>query len=209
MAKMTSGVALAALIPLLINTSAFAVEAAVLPAGDPVPVIDAFDQTLLSVMMNAEQLGYEGRYKNLEPAIKRTFNVPLMTKIVVGTKWNDWSQDQRDHVTDAFGRFIIATYARRFDGYSGEKFVIDAERPTNGGVLVVTRLTRPADPPITLTYLTRQNGEGTPQVVDVFLTGTISELATRRSEFGAVLQRNGYDGLLATLEKKATNQGGP
>jgi phospholipid transport system substrate-binding protein len=55
----------------------------------------------------------------------------------------------------------------------------------------------------------RDNGAGAAQVVDVFLTGTISELATRRSEFGAVLQRDGFDGLLALLEKKGNNQGNP
>jgi ABC-type transporter MlaC component len=36
----------------------------------------------------------------------------------------------------------------------------------------------------------------------VFLTGTISELATRRSEFTAVIQRDGFDGLVDALETR-------
>jgi phospholipid transport system substrate-binding protein len=184
-------------------------ETAALAKVDPRPVIESFNQTLLSVMKSADQLGYDGRYKRLEPAIKRTFNVPLMTQIVVGSAWNNWSQAQRDQVTDAFGRFIIATYARRFDGYSGEQIIVDGTRDSRGGTLVMTRITRPSDTPVTLNYLMRDNGSGGPQAVDVFLTGTISELATRRSEFGAVLDRDGFNGLIAMLAKKADNQASP
>jgi phospholipid transport system substrate-binding protein len=170
----------------------------------PVPVVDTFDHTLLNVMKNAEKLGYQGRYDLLSPSIERTFNVRLMTQLIVGLAWTGWTEMQRDQVTEAFRRFITATYARRFDGWSGEDFVIDGDRPAANGTIVMTRLTRPKDPPVTINYLVRNNESGTPQVVDVYLTGTISELATRRSEFGAVLEREGYTGLLAALDKKAT-----
>ncbi len=176
---------------------------------EPGRLIDALDDTLLSVMRDADKLGYSGRYKILEPAIDRTFNIPLMTAIVVGSPWTSWTEDQRGKITQAFRRFIIATYARRFDGYSGEKFEPDGTRPVFNGTLVMTKIIRPADEPVTLNYLTRLNTAGHSQVVDVFLTGTISELATRRSEFGAVLQRDGYAGLLAALEKKADSQATP
>jgi phospholipid transport system substrate-binding protein len=181
------------------------------PHGPASAVIDQFDQTLLGVMKQADTMGYEGRAKELAPAIVKAFNIPLMTRIIVGGPWNEWTDDQRNHIVDAFGKFIIATYARRFDGYSGEGFVNNGEKPaTNGGTLVMTQLTRPKDPAVTLTYLMRDTDNG-PQIIDVFLTGTISELATRRSEFSAVLQQGGYDALLAALEKKTAAQaaGGP
>jgi phospholipid transport system substrate-binding protein len=177
------------------------------PAGSAaVPVIDALDHALLGVMQDAAKLGYQGRYAALEPVIEQTFNVPLMTQLIVGPAWASWTPDQRDAMSDAFRRFITATYARRFDGYSGEGFVIDGERDSPNGTVVMTRLTRPHDPPISIHYLIRDNGAGAYQVVDVYLTGTISELATRRSEFGAVLKHDGYTGLLAALEKKADGQ---
>ncbi|MGB8843183.1 MAG: ABC transporter substrate-binding protein [Aliidongia sp.] len=172
-----------------------------------VPVIDALDHALLGVMQDAAKLGYQGRYAALEPVIEHSFNVPLMTQLIVGPAWTGWSADQRDAMSDAFRRFITATYARRFDGYSGEGFVIDGARDGPNGTIILTRLTRPRDPAIAINYLLRDNGAGVPQVVDVYLTGTISELATRHSEFGAVLQHEGYAGLLAELEKKAEGQG--
>jgi len=179
-------------------------------AKAPIPVIDAFDHTLLGVMKDAEKLGYQGRYDALQPIIGRTFDIPLMTQLVVGPAWSGWTQEQRNEVADAFRRFITATYARRFDGYSGEDFVIDGERPgAAAGTVVSTRLTRPKEPAVEINYLVRDNGEGMPKVVDIYLTGTISELATRRSEFGAVLQHEGYKGLLAALDKKASSQAMP
>ena len=56
--------------------------------------------------------------------------------------------------------------------------------------------------PVALDYVTRQAGDRW-QVVDVYLTGTISELATRRSEFAAILKNEGIDGLIAALNRKA------
>jgi phospholipid transport system substrate-binding protein len=179
--------------------------------ADPAPtasvtMIDGLDHNLLGVMKQATKLGYQGRYTLLEPVIKQTFNLPLMTQLVVGPAWTGWTQNQRDEVTDAFRRFITATYARRFDGFSGEDFVIDGERQGSNGTIVMTRLVRPHDPAVAINYLVRDNGEAAPQVVDVYLTGTISELATRHSEFGAVLEHDGYAGLLAALDKKADSQ---
>ena len=196
----------AAALACLAVAGAASLDAAAEPAAAPTPMIDAFDHTLVSVMKDAGKLGYQGRYDRLQPVIRQVFNIPLMTQLVVGPSWSNWTDEQRTEVADAFCRFIVATYARRFDGYSGEDFVVDGERAGSGGTIVLTRLTRPKDPAITINYLVRANGDGAPQIVDVYLTGTISELATRRSEFGAVLQHDGYKGLLAALDKKASSQ---
>jgi phospholipid transport system substrate-binding protein len=187
-------------------------EAPAQQAGEakaPQTVIDGLDHTLLGVMKDATKLGYHGRYTALEPIIQRTFNVPLMTELVVGQAWGTWTKEQHDQVSDAFRRFITATYARRFDGYSGGGFVIAGARQAVNGTIVMTRLTRPDDKPVTINYLMRDNGEGSPRVVDVYLTGTISELATRHSEFSAVLEHDGFAGLLAALDKKANSQAMP
>jgi len=47
----------------------------------------------------------------------------------------------------------------------------------------------------------RQN-DGVWQISDVYLDGTISQLATQRSQFGAILRREGFEGLIATLHRK-------
>jgi phospholipid transport system substrate-binding protein len=53
-----------------------------------------------------------------------------------------------------------------------------------------------------INYLLRSDGAGW-RIADVYLNGTISELATRRSEFGSILRAQGIDGLIVALNAKA------
>ena len=39
-------------------------------------------------------------------------------------------------------------------------------------------------------------------IIDVIVDGSVSELALRRSQYAAVIKRDGVDGLLAKLEEK-------
>jgi len=48
----------------------------------------------------------------------------------------------------------------------------------------------------------RRNGDGW-LISDIYLDGAISEVATRRSEFAAILKNEGVDGLIAALNRKA------
>lgn len=190
--------ALAGFAALAAAHSAQAVEA----LGPPGAVVNTLDQSLLDVMQHAKQLGYGGRYDKLEPIVRQAFDIRYMTRIAIGPGWSTLSQEQQDRLSDAFGKFITATYARRFDGYSGERFETLGEKPMGQTTMVQTRLIKSDGGQIALNYVIRQN-EGHWQVVDVYLTGAISELAQRRSEFSAVFQRTGFDGLLSTLEQKA------
>jgi phospholipid transport system substrate-binding protein len=47
----------------------------------------------------------------------------------------------------------------------------------------------------------RRSGE-TWLIADIYLDGAISEVATRRSEFSAILTNEGVDGLVAALNRK-------
>jgi phospholipid transport system substrate-binding protein len=71
----------------------------------------------------------------------------------------------------------------------------------NGDRLVRTKLVRPNDAPVQLNYLLRQSG-GEWRIVDLYLTGSVSELASRRSEFTAILREGGPDRLLAELRQR-------
>ena len=53
-----------------------------------------------------------------------------------------------------------------------------------------------------MNYLMRQD-QGAWRVGDIYLSGTISQLATLRSQFASVLERDGADGLIASLNRKA------
>jgi ABC-type transporter MlaC component len=56
--------------------------------------------------------------------------------------------------------------------------------------------------PVKVDYQMRRDGEGW-LISDVYLDGAISEVATRRSEFGGIIRTQGVDGLIAALNRKA------
>ena len=41
---------------------------------------------------------------------------------------------------DAFARYMIATYADNFDGYSGEKFEVTGQQANSYGTIVQSRI---------------------------------------------------------------------
>ena len=168
----------------------------------PQSVITGLYDTLLGVMKEGPKLGFAGRYDRLKPAIEAAFNLPLMSRLSVGPQWQSLSPDEQARLTQAFSDFTISTYANRFDDYSGERLeVLPETGQAAGGIIVQSRLVKSDGEPVSLNYLMRQD-EGRWQIVDVFLSGTISELATRRSEFTSVLRRDGAQGLLQLLDRR-------
>ena len=158
--------------------------------------------TLLSTMKNGRTLGQSGRFVQLEPVVRRTFDIASMARLSVGPSWATRSENQRQQVTDGFGRYISAIYADRFDSYSGQKLQVTDEQPTAAGVVVHSQIVKANGEPVKVDYLMRKNGDSW-LIADVYLDGAISEVATRRSEFASILRNEGIDGLIAALNRKA------
>jgi phospholipid transport system substrate-binding protein len=173
------------------------------PAVDPaVTSIRAFYDVLLETMKQADKLGVRGRYDKLAPAIRSTYDLAAMTRLAVGPDWATIPPDQQTALLDAFARRTIATYANRFDGWSGQSFDVEPEVETrNTGRVVRTKLIRPPEFPIPLNYLMRGSGD-TWKIVDVYLAGAISELASQRTEFAAILKKGGPAALIESLHQQ-------
>ncbi len=158
--------------------------------------------SLLSAMRNGSTLGGSGRFAQLEPVIRRSFDLPVMARLSVGPAWAGLSEARQQQVTDSYGRYISAIYADRFDSYGGQQLQVTGERPTSSGVVVTTRIVKANGDPVEIDYLMRQD-DGSWQIADIYVDGTISEVATRRSEFAAILRDQGVDGLIEALNRKA------
>jgi phospholipid transport system substrate-binding protein len=160
--------------------------------------------TLLNAMRNGPSLGARGRYAQIAPVVRRVFDIQLMTRVAVGPEWNNLSEQQRQQVAQAFENYIAAIYAERFDSYGGERLQVVGEQPNAQGVIVTSHIIKSNGEPVQVNYLMHQNGSGW-QIADVYLNGSISELATRRSEFSSILRSQGINGLIGTLNAKAAS----
>jgi len=187
-------------IALSLAVGIFAESAAAL-AVNPQDNVRGFYDTLVTTMRNGPTLGQSGRYARLAPVVDRVFDVPSMTRLAVGPTWATLPPAQQQQLIDAFRHYVAATYADRFDSYSGQQLQVTGERPYNADVIVQTKIVKSDGDTTTLDYLMHQN-QGSWQISDVFLDGTISQLAIQRSEFHSILRREGVDGLVMALNRK-------
>ena len=170
-------------------------------ASDPQDVAQGFYRVLLTTMRDGRSLGQSGRYARLAPVVNRTFDLAFMARLAVGPSWATLAPSEQQRLTDAFGNYVSATYADRFNIYSGEQLKVTGERPYGFAIMVETKIVKSNGEATTLTNLMRHN-LGAWQISDVYLDGTISQLAVQRSEFNAILRREGVDGLVMALNRK-------
>src|SRR5438477_1692450 len=175
------------------------VQSAPASGGD---TVQRLCNALLSTMKNGRTLGQSGRFTQLQPVIRRSFDIAAMARLSVGPAWAGLSEMQRGQVTDSFGRYISAIYADRFDSYAGQRLEVTGEQLQTAGLMVHSQIVKANGDPIMVDYMMRRTGEGW-LISDIYLDGAISEVATRRSEFAAILRADGVDGLIVALNRKA------
>ena len=172
------------------------------PTKTCVGVIDEFHAALLDVMKGATELGYEGRAAKLAPVIPEYFDISFMARKSVGSYWKQTDAETQQRLVDAFERFMVANYAGQFDGFSGQFFETLGEQPARmDTMLVKSRLVVPDGDDVELNYRMRQVND-TWKIVDVYLDGTVSELALRRSEFTSIVKRDDFEALFRAIDAK-------
>ena len=162
--------------------------------------IEAYYSQLMPTLKAAGSLSVRERDRRFGPAITSAFDIGTMTRLASGPAWSKFSGAQQAAVREAFARFLIADYAHQVTDYSGESFVVDPQTsPSQGGGEVVrTKLLQPGGRTVQINYLVRGG-----RVIDVYLNGTVSDLATRRDEFASILAGGGgADALVKTLRER-------
>ena len=166
--------------------------------------IEALYAVLVECLKNANALGLEGRRAKIAPAVTAGYDLPFMAEKILGRHWRTLAEPDRARWTQTFGGLTVATYAERMTGFTGQVFeVLKVEPSQRGTALVYSQVVTPNETPIAINYRMRPDGE-TWRIIDVYLNGTVSELALRRSEYAAVLQRDGFETLVSSIDEKIT-----
>ncbi len=165
-------------------------------------VVENLHTTLLIVMKDGNQIGYQGRYDRLAPVITAGFDMPFIAKTVLGRYWETLSTEQKSRFIEAFSKLSIATYAANFDAYSGERFkVISEKEATDARILVQTQLIKSDGGQVQLDYLLHKTGSQW-RIINVVADG-VSDLALKRADYTSFLKNKGFDPLLIKLNEKA------
>jgi phospholipid transport system substrate-binding protein len=166
-----------------------------------VKVVEKLHAALLDVMKQAKMLGYKGRYQRLAPVVTSSYDLPFISRVVVGRYWSTLSQEQQEQFVNTFTKLSIATYANQFAGYSGERFkTISAEESPRGQLVIKTTLIKANGEEVELNYMLHQK-EHLWRIINVIAQG-VSDLSLKRAQYTSYLKENGFDGLLQKINEK-------
>lgn len=172
------------------------------PAGAS-GTVARLNEAIMALMQNPTKENRRARLQRFLPVMQETFDLEAALRVAAAPYFDKSDEAERRRTLDAFTRRSAAQYVDRFDSYDGQRIEIVGERPAQRGmVLVDTNLMRRTKDPVRLTYLLRQEG-GQWRILDVLAKGTVSQLATQRSEFQTALRSGGLPALTRDLNANA------
>ena len=153
--------------------------------------------------LRATDLTLDQRESRFRSLLNRGFDLDFIGRFVLGRYWRVATADQKSDYIALYGEYLLQTYSARLGGYTDESFsVIGARRANDKDIVVSTRLVRPSGMEIAADWRVRMF-DGQYRIIDIMVEG-ISMAVTQRSEFAAVVQRDGIEGLLAILRARTT-----
>lgn len=167
--------------------------------GNPAAQVERLHAALLEAWRSGAD--FPARAQQLTPVVADTLDLKLMARFTLGDAWSRLAPDQQQEFVELFRRLTVATYAERFDNYSGERFETLETRELPGGrALVRTALVKADGERVSLDYLLHR-ADGQWRIANILAKG-VSDLAVKRSEYRSVIQRQGFPALKSQLEAR-------
>ncbi|OYV92023.1 MAG: toluene tolerance protein [Acidiphilium sp. 37-60-79] len=187
-------------------------RAAASDAGDAAVLapITALDAALIALMKQGSKgENFKQRYDTLMPVIAKIYDLDMILSVSVGLIWSQIPAAQQATLKQVFAAYTVATYVSSFDSYNGQRFTEQKTvRVLGPRRIVATQLVPKTGKPVDLDYVMTQIGADW-RITDVLFDGTISKVATQRSDFSGLVMPGDASKLIAALRKKvATLSGG-
>lgn len=170
-------------------------------AVGPEQIVNQLHEALMKAMREGPKLGYQGRYDLLAPVVDQTHDLDFIARTALGANWTQLSVEQQRAFTDVFRKLSIGSYAGWFKSHEGERFeFMEQQSMPRDQIMVRTRLVQSSGEPVRFDYILRE-GKGGWRIVNVLADG-VSDLALKRVEYRAILQRDGFPALVEKIKKK-------
>ena len=174
-------------------------------SDDPaIAYVRGLGEDVISILNDKANSTLAEREVAFRGVIARGFDIPTVSRFVLGRHWKSATAEQRTEFSALFLDFIARVYASRFDSYSygGETFTVQSViADESGDTIVRSRVARPSGAdPVELDFRVRPK-DGSYTVVDLYVEG-ISMLLTHRAEFSSVINRKGIEGLLSDIRAR-------
>ena len=134
----------------------------------------------------------------IDDVVKNSYDLEKMGKIIIGVDWKQMDTKSKKEFINVFKRFISVNYFRRFNKINE----LDFEHQTVkviGDKFKLARVILTADnEKLKMDYLLGFKNEKW-KIFDVLIDGSISEVATKKSDFKKIIKEEGISGLVKNL----------
>ncbi|MFQ5479309.1 MAG: phospholipid-binding protein MlaC [Candidatus Binatia bacterium] len=187
--------------PLLAAGSA---EAASGEGVSPEQMVRRTSEQVISVLGD-QSLSSEQKRQRLQEQLDSCADFLVTSKLVLARNWRSLTDEQKSEFTELFRTYLIVTYRRNLDIYSGETVeIVGSREEARGDYTVQTRINRGGgEKDILVDYRLRESEQGEWRIIDVIVEG-ISLVSNMRSQFQEVISRGGPEKLLQALREKKT-----
>jgi phospholipid transport system substrate-binding protein len=141
------------------------------------------------------------KLERLIDLLEGPIDLDLVARLILGRHWRSASEAQRQEYLELFRGYALNFLASKLHLYRGQSYeILDAQVISERDALVTTRILGNQGPPLKVDWRLRDQDGGL-MAIDVVVEG-VSLIVTQRSEFGSVIERDGFEGLLAELRQR-------
>ena len=175
-----------------------------LAANDPGEYVMKMTKSAIDTLTN-QSISQEEKENQFGKLFDKNFDVPSISRFVLGKYWKQASTDQKKKFIKTFRNYIVKTYSSRFGEYSGEQLeLLNTENESNPKIFLVHTALQRQDAPIIKVDWRIGKKKDKFVILDIIIEG-ISLAVTQRSEFVSVIDQNegNIDKLISLLKEKS------
>ena len=162
---------------------------------DPIKTVNFLHQGLRKISSNNNS-----DLKNVLKVINRTYDVEKMLKMIIGAGWKNQENEKKKELIMVFKEYISKNYLKRFSKINDVSFSNEKKEKISSDFFLVRSNLIIKQEKISIDYLLHLK-EDTWKIFDVLLDGSVSEIATKKSEFRIYIKEKKIDELIKALKK--------
>ena len=167
--------------------------------------LKAFEDPIMTVNFLHEELKKisstnDTDLKNLLNVINRTYDAEKMLKMIIGKDWENQEIEKKEELIIVFKKYISKNYLKRFSKIDDVSFRNEKKEKISSELFLVRSNLIIKQEKISMDYLLSINNNVW-KIFDVLLDGSISEIATKKSEFRIFIKEKEIDSLIDALKK--------
>jgi phospholipid transport system substrate-binding protein len=164
-------------------------------------LIEEVSAEVLTILSDQSR-GNRQKFDALVGLLDEPIDLDLVGRLILGRYWRTADDGQRQQYLELFREYALANLASKLHLYQGQSFeVTGAKVVSDKDALVTSRILSAGEPPLQVDWRLREQNDGGLVTIDLIVEG-VSLIVTLRSEFAAVIERLGFEGLLAELRQR-------